>query len=176
MPSMGVSPLAGVLDAVAGSAGAAPVGVPDLEQAHTYDCGPTALRSAFRYFGVTASVPQASRSEGIAPEAILDAATAAGLRAELREGMTSAELPAVLDGRTVAILSVQALRHPQRGWDHGHYIVADSAASGKANAVWFMDPADGRHHSLPFADLDPRWHDEDHGHRRHGVAVLLSRR
>jgi hypothetical protein len=139
------------------------------------------LQAVLAYFGIAvredklAVAMAATPENGTTPEAIVSAARAQGLDAEVREGLTVDDLQAELDAKRPVILEMQAWTDTPHvdwanDWDDGHYAVL-IAIDG--DDLVFEDPSVlGSRVQLPRRELDARWHDIDFG-RRHVHAAIL---
>jgi hypothetical protein len=162
-------PIARILGTVAPALVSPGIAVPILRQPNAYSCGPTALRAVQRFMGATETGLDASPREGVAPEALVEAAKRSGLSAEYRTGLSVRDLGAALAAGTVPILSYQ---QEGGGWSEGHYApVVKADVSG----VVVMDPGPGRYVRIGADELMPMWHDEDGGKARYRGAVLVGR-
>ena len=94
--------------------------------------------------------------------------------------MTVSELETAISDGKVCIIQIQAYSDDpdhdySTGDEEGHYVVPTSMQDG---TVFFMDPSvpgDARAF-LTVADLAERWHGDEAGANRPGVAVILSGR
>ena len=163
------------------------LGVPIVEQATDYSCGPATLLAVLRYWGKHVRCEQdlygplhTTPKDGTEPDKLAAVARDYGLRAEYRSGATIDELRVALAAGTTVIVDLQAWRDkpiPWRDdWDDGHYIVLVAIAGDR---LYAMDPsADHGFSWLGLGELDERWHDfELHdGQRRNlqHMAVFIS--
>ncbi len=142
--------------------------VPDVRQSTSYSCGAAALQAVLAYWGTSEredrlmSRLRTSPEQGTSPDNILRVAREFGLEAELREGMTIAELESALEAGRTVIVDIQAWRgRPDKSWeetwDDGHYVVL---VGRDASNFYFEDPSLlGSRGFIPKAELPGRWHD-----------------
>lgn len=171
-------------------AGALPL--PLVRQATPYSCGAAAMQSVFLYWGVydggEAGLYErlgTRENDGTDPRGMAAAARAMGLRAELLEGMSVADLRARLAKGETVVLDIQAWGDPgtdptPEDWsdndEDGHYVVL---AGLDAKNAYVMDPSvAGAYGWFPLAELETRWHDyEDRGGtvwRNRGLGIAVS--
>lgn len=147
------------------------LGVPLSRQQTGYSCGPAALRSVLKYFGVWDGPEQqlykivhASVEEGTLPEDLAAGARHFGLSAAVEPLMTIERLRLHLGLGKLVIVQLQAWRDGERKalpwrqiWDDGHYVVLVGLDDGFA---YFMDPStSGAYTYVPLGELMERWHD-----------------
>lgn len=147
------------------------LGVPLSRQQTPYSCGPAALRSVLKYFGVFDGPEQAlykiantSVEEGTLPEDLAAGARHFGLSATVEPLMTLARLRLHLGLGKLVIVQLQAWRDaaskplPWREvWEDGHYVVLVGLDDEFA---YFMDPStSGAYTYVPLRELVERWHD-----------------
>lgn len=163
------------------------LGVPAVEQATDYSCGPATLTAVLRYWKRPVACEQelyqplhTSPKDGTEPFMLEKVARERGLNAEYRVGATVDELRAALAAGTTVILDLQAWRDTRRpwadDWDDGHYVVLVAIAGDR---VYAMDPsADDGFSWLTLGELGERWHDFElrDGQRRNlqHMAVFIS--
>jgi hypothetical protein len=142
--------------------------VPDVRQSTGYTCGAAALQAVLAYWGTSEredrlvarlrSTPEA----GTHPLDIVRVAREFGLTAELREGLSLADLEAALAAGTTVIVDLQAWREGTdipwaETWEDGHYMVLLSLDNEK---LYFEDPSLlGAHGFIPRDEFLDRWHD-----------------
>ena len=162
--------------------------LPIVGQATDYSCGVASLLSALFYWQVYQghetdlyALLETTPQQGTEPAKIVEGARSFGLKADLREGSTLADLRAALTRGETVIVDFQAW-HEGEGkpdwpnlWDDGHYAVV---AGMDEHYIYLMDPSAGPGYAfVPLAEFEDRWHDfEDrHGprqeHRR--LAIFL---
>ena len=150
--------------------------LPLVRQAAPYSCGAAAMQSVFLYWGVydggetgLYEMLGTRESDGTDPRQMAEAARGMGLRAELLEGMTVADLRARLAKGETVVLDIQAWSEgdptPEDWTDNtedGHYVVL---AGMDALNAYVMDPSiAGAYGWFPLSELATRWHDyEDRG-------------
>jgi predicted double-glycine peptidase len=163
--------------------------VPLIAQTTDYDCGPTALASVLKYWGVfdgkgtdLFGALETTPKDGTDPVHLVRGAAKFGLKAGLATNMTVQDLRDALERGDTVILDVQAWRDEKTkklawkdDWDDGHYVVLAGLDTRKA---YVMDPSThGTYAWLPIRELEERWHDfEDrHGareeYRRLGIVI-----
>jgi hypothetical protein len=156
-------------EAPAGPA-AAFAALPDVRQSTTYSCGASVLQAILLYYGIEEredALMQAARTTeafGTHPEDILRVAREHGLRAELREGLTLADLEAAAARRVPVVVALQAWTDSpgpdfdwSRAWEDGHYVIV--VGLDEAN-VMVEDPSLlGCRGIIPRAEFLERWHD-----------------
>lgn len=163
------------------------LGVPVVEQATDYSCGPATLTAVLRYWQRPVACEQdlyrplhTTPKDGTEPFMLEQVARERGLRAEYRVGATVDELRAALAAGTTVILDLQAWRDTRRpwadDWDDGHYVVLVAIDGDR---VYAMDPsADHGFSWLTLGELAERWHDFEmrDGQRRNlqHMAVFIS--
>lgn len=159
--------------------------VPVVPQTTDFSCGAAALLAVLKYWLGPDGLPTnevalwallgTNPVEGTGPEPIAGVARALGLSAEVKDGMTTADVPALLASGTTALLAVQAWGSDPETYDmtdkDGHWVVLVGADEEQ---VRVMDPSspEGYTH-LDLSDLARRWHDLDAGRPRPGLAVLV---
>jgi predicted double-glycine peptidase len=163
------------------------LGVPVVEQATDYSCGPATLMAVLRYWRKPVACEQdlypalhTTPKDGTEPFMLEKVARDRGLRAEYRIGATVDDLRAALAAGTTVILDLQAWRDKpiawRDDWDDGHYIVLVAIDGDR---VYAMDPsADHGFSWLTVGALEERWHDFEmrDGQRRNlqHMAVFIS--
>ena len=156
----------------AGDPGVVKAPVPIISQASSHSCGAAALMAALVYFGVfdgpeselhgpLAVTPE----QGTHPERIVAVARERGLTADMRTGLTLADVERALAQGAVVILAIQAWPEPshrdagawEARWEDGHYVVAVGLDDRN---VYVMDPSvRGSYGFIPRDELLRRWHD-----------------
>jgi predicted double-glycine peptidase len=156
--------------------------VPDVRQSTGYTCGAAALQGVLAYYGISSREDRlsaemgATPSDGIPPDAIVQAARAHGLAAELRENMTINELAAEIRERRPVIVELQAWADPprtdwERDWDDGHYAIVIAILGDQ---LVFEDPSVlGSRVQLSRFEFEARWHDIDFGRRHIRAGVVF---
>jgi predicted double-glycine peptidase len=149
--------------------------VPNVRQATDYTCGVAALQAVLAYYGIQTREDLLARevgadpNKGVNPPAIVRAARARGLTAELRQGMTLGEIAALVHAGSPVLVALQAWSDNPRSsyredWDNGHYAIIVAVDE---NTVVFEDPSVlGSRAVLSRREFDIRWHDRD-GTRRY---------
>jgi predicted double-glycine peptidase len=142
--------------------------VPDVRQSTGYTCGAAALQAVLAYWGTSeredrlAARLNSSPEAGTHPLEIIRVAREYGLSAELREGLSLADLESALAAGTSVIVDLQAWRERTdvpwtETWDDGHYMVL---LSFDAANLYFEDPSLlGVRGVIPRAEFVERWHD-----------------
>ena len=161
-PRPAASPLsAAVPDALLAS-------VPDVRQSTGYTCGAAALQAVLARWGTSeredrlAARLHSTPEAGTHPADIVRVAREFGLAAELREGLSLADLEAALAAGTSVIVDLQAWRDKTEipwteTWEDGHYMVLLGA---DALNLYFEDPSLlGVRGVIPRAEFVDRWHD-----------------
>jgi predicted double-glycine peptidase len=151
--------------------GQALLSVPDVYQSSRYSCGASALQAVLAYWGIEVHEDTLAKSlgtterYGTSPESILRVAKSYGLRAEMRENLSVANVAAALRMGVPVILDIQAWRddrdaHPSNwdeDWEDGHYVVALGLDSTN---VYVEDPSLlGCRGLIPLKELESRWRD-----------------
>lgn len=144
--------------------------VPAIQQKAGFSCGPAALLSVLRYWGVLVGSEQdlyrrlgSNAKGGTRPKSIAAVARDFGLEAAARQFVTHDELYwAVRRGETV-VLSLQrwGSNLPDKECDDGHFVVLVGVTdtADDSEDVWVMDPYIGALAWMPSSDLLDRWHD-----------------
>jgi len=160
----------------------AELGVPDVSQATDYTCSASALEAVLGYYNtdlpetLLATELGATPKDGAPPDAIVRVARAHGLAAEVREGVTRADLAAELAQRHPVIVDLQAWADKPpaswaNDWEDGHYVVLVAI---EHDTFVFEDPSvAGSRSFLSAGELDARWHDEDANRRHDHTAILF---
>jgi len=158
------------------------LGVPVVEQATDYSCGPATLLAVLRYWGKKVACEQdlyaplhTTAKDGTEPDKLAEVARAHGLRAEYRVGASVGDLRAALAAGTTVILDLQAWRDKpiawRDDWDDGHYIVLVAI---EGDRLYAMDPsADHGFSWLGLGEFEERWHDfELHDGQRRNLSHM----
>ncbi|MBI4871983.1 MAG: C39 family peptidase [Candidatus Riflebacteria bacterium] len=162
-------------------------GVPDVRQMNSSSCGAAAVQAVVcAFFGDAEGEADywellgSSMKEGTHPKAIVKGLRKLELGAQMREGMTLAELRHHLDAGRLVILDFQAWGEPagkdySKEWEDGHYGVA---VGYNDDVVFIEDPS--MHGSVGYlsnGELEKRWHDyeTEDGRRReyHHLAIVV---
>ena len=142
--------------------------VPDVRQSTGYTCGAAALQAVLARWGMferedrLAARLKSTPEAGTHPLEIVRVAREFGLSAELREGLTLADLGSALASGTSVIVDLQAWRDRTdlpwtETWDDGHYMVLLSLDAAN---LYFEDPSLlGVRGFIPRAEFVDRWHD-----------------
>jgi predicted double-glycine peptidase len=160
--------------------------LPDVRQHTVYACGEAALQAVLAYYGVDVRGDTLMADLGTDERVgtrwweIVRVAEEHGLDAEVRVGMTEADLAAMVDAGVPVMLAIQAWADPPpdaAGWasrtEDGHYVVA---VGRDAARFYFEDPAMFGVGYIAAADLDVRWHDFDEfGHRLEHFGLAFRR-
>lgn len=162
--------------------------VPIVPQTTDFSCGAAALLGVLKFWLGPSNLPTDEAGlwgllgtnpvEGTGPEPIAGVARALGLSADVRDGLTVRDVPALLGSGATAICAVQAWGEDPTEYDKtekdGHWVVLVGADEEQAR---FMDPSnpDGYTH-MDLSDLARRWHDLDAGRSRPGLAVVVQGR
>lgn len=159
--------------------------LPDVQQTTDYTCGPSALQAVLAYFGADhreaelAAEMGATPKDGVPPEAIVRAARAHGLSAELRENLQIADLAQAVRRGIPVLVALQAwpdapIADYSQAWNDGHYVVVLSV---ERDRLIFEDPSLlGSRGVLSPRDFDRRWHDQDGPLRRQRLGILIAGR
>jgi predicted double-glycine peptidase len=159
--------------------------LPDVRQSTGWTCSAAALQAVLAYYGIEEREDRLARAlgatpeNGAPPEAIVRVARAHGLRAELREGMTVAELARAVAAGAPVLLAIQAwperrTRSWRELWDDGHYVIVVAVESDR---VVVEDPSLlGSRGVLGRAELEERWHDTDGKRRYLRLGILFGGR
>jgi len=142
--------------------------VPDVRQSSGYTCGAAALQAVLARWGTSeredrlAARLHSTPEAGTHPADIVRVAREFGLAAELRDGLSLADLEAALAAGTSVIVDLQAWRDKTEipwteTWEDGHYMVLLGA---DALNLYFEDPSLlGVRGVIPRAEFVDRWHD-----------------
>jgi predicted double-glycine peptidase len=142
--------------------------VPDVRQSTGYTCGAAALQAVLARWGTSeredrlAARLHSTPEAGTHPAEIVRVAKEFGLSAELRDGLSLADLEAALAAGTSVIVDLQAWRDRTdvpwtETWDDGHYMVLLGV---DASSLYFEDPSLlGVRGVIPRAEFVDRWHD-----------------
>lgn len=150
--------------------------VPDVRQSTNYTCGAAALQSVLAYWGIEyredrlveklGSTPDA----GTPPQAIMKLSRELGLKAQLKEQLSLADLESYVKSGVPVIVACQAWRDEDsaewsKEWQCGHYMVVIGIDPEK---VYFEDPSLlGSRGYIGREEFLKRWHDVDGGGRRY---------
>jgi uncharacterized protein len=153
------------------TAGYSLLSVPDVYQSNQYSCGASALQAVLAYWGIEAHEDTLLKSlgttekYGTSPESILRVAKSYGLRADIRENLSVANIISALGKGVPAILDIQAWRDDADGhrgdwggdWEDGHYVIALGIDNTN---LYVEDPSLlGCRGFIPLKELDSRWRD-----------------
>lgn len=153
-----------------GCAGQAELRLPDVRQTSDYTCSASALQAVLLYYGEEQGEPELARelgatpADGAPPEAIVRVARAHGLQAELREGLSVADLQAAVRRGIPVIVALQAwpsapVTDYRGDWEDGHYVVVIAV---ERDRLIFEDPSLlGSRGVLSRREFEDRWHDQD---------------
>jgi uncharacterized protein len=145
--------------------------VPDVYQSSQYSCGASVLQAVLAYWGIEVHEDTLVKSlgtterYGTSPESILQAAKSYGLRAEIRENLSVADVVSSLADGVPAILDIQAWRDDadmngknwETDWEDGHYVIA--IGYDQTN-IYVEDPSLlGCRGFIPLKELESRWRD-----------------
>ncbi len=142
--------------------------VPDVRQSTGYTCGAAALQAVLARWGTSeredrlAARLHSTPEAGTHPAEIVRVAKEFGLSAELRDGLSLADLEAALAAGTSVIVDLQAWRDGTdtpwtETWEDGHYMVLLGV---DASNLYFEDPSLlGVRGVIPRAEFVDRWHD-----------------
>jgi len=163
-----------------GRGGEIAVRVPDTDQATDYTCGPASLRGALLAFGVgveeddLAAKAQTSASGGTSVNGLKAAAEAAGVEAEIVEGMTVDDLVGHLAEGCVVLACIQAGDDVEEH-DSSHWVVPCAVTDmNDVTVVEAMDPSvEGARSVAAVPEWEQRWHCIDMGERIEGLALVL---
>ncbi len=156
--------------------------VPDVRQATDYTCGVSALQAVLAYYGIEAREDRLARElgadpdKGVNPPAIVKAAQARGLTAELRQGMTIREIAELVHEGSPVLVALQAWSDKPRSsyrddWDDGHYAIIIAVNHDK---VVFEDPSVfGSRAVLSRQEFEDRWHDTDGTQRYVRMGIIF---
>jgi hypothetical protein len=121
----------------------------------------------------------ADPNKGVNPPAIVRAARARGLTAELRQGMTVREIAGIVRAGSPVLVALQAWSDKPRSsyredWDDGHYAIIVAVDQ---DAVVFEDPSVlGSRAVLSRREFEDRWHDTDGTHRYVRMGIVFTGR
>jgi predicted double-glycine peptidase len=144
--------------------------VPNVRQATDYTCGVAALQAVLAYYGMQTREDLLARevgadpNKGVNPSAIVRAARARGLTAEMRQGMTIREIAEIVHAGSPVLVALQAWSAKPRSryredWDNGHYAIIVAVDQ---DTVVFEDPSVlGSRAVLSRREFQDRWHDTD---------------
>ena len=163
---------------------------PELRQTYNYDCGVTSLQQVLCYYGIeiresvileeAKEIDAGICDKGMKLLAVKEYAEKKGLKAEIKENLTPAELITYIDNKFPVIVLLQAWRDEQspKNWSDdyldGHYVVAIGYTKEK---IIFEDPSSFNRTFLSFEELAERWHDssdDDETKRIYGVGIIIS--
>ncbi len=163
------------------------LGVPAVEQATDYSCGPATLTAVLRYWKRPVACEQdlyqplhTTPKDGTEPYMLEKVARERGLEAEYRIGASVDDLRRALAAGTTVILDLQAWRDTKKpwsdDWDDGHSVVLVAIDGDR---LYAMDPSADRGFSwMTLDELAQRWHDFEmrDGQRRNlqHMAVFVS--
>ncbi len=159
--------------------------VPNVRQATAYTCGVAALQGVLAYYGMQTREDRLAREvgadpdKGVNPPAIVRAARARGLTAELREGMTVREIAEIVRTGSPVLVALQAWSDKPRSsyredWDDGHYAIIVAV---NQDVVVFEDPSVlGSRAVLSRREFEDRWHDTDGTRRYVRMGIIFSGR
>jgi len=150
--------------------------IPDVIQTNNYSCGVGVVQAVLARHGVWGYQDELARALGTSPEEgthparIVAYLHERGLEAELREGLTLADLRRFVDEGALAIVDFQAWNGGAgvdyaKEWEDGHYALL----VGYGKDVFFLEDPSllGTVGWVGAADLDARWHDyESEGGKR----------
>jgi predicted double-glycine peptidase len=144
--------------------------VPEVRQAADYTCGVAALQAVLAYYGIEVREDHLARElhadpqKGVNPPAIVRAAQARGLTAQLRRGMTIEDIARAVRSGSPVLVALQAwadkpgTRYAD-DWDDGHYAVVVAV---EPSTIVFEDPSVlGSRAVLSHRAFEERWHDTD---------------
>jgi len=142
-------------------------GVPDVIQSNSWSCGVGAVQAVMTYYGqwgyqdTYAKELGTSEDQGTHPARMTEFFNKRGLRAELREGLTVAELRRFVDQGVPVIVDFQAWGKPgtdyRQAWEEGHYCVV---VGYDRRGFYLEDPSLlGTLGFLEYADFERRWRD-----------------
>lgn len=159
--------------------------LPDVRQTTDYTCSASALQAVLLYYGEEEGEPELARElgatpqDGAPPEAIVRVAQAHGLKAEIREGLSIADLRAAVRRGIPVIVALQAWPNApvtdyRSDWDDGHYIVVIAV---ERDRLIFEDPTLlGSRGVLSHREFADRWHDQDGRKRWQRTGIFISGR
>jgi hypothetical protein len=144
--------------------------VPDVRQDTDYSCGASALQAVLAYWGVDvreSALVKALRSDpknGTRPEEIIRVARNYGLRAEMREEISIADLRQAWQNEIPVIVDIQAWPdNPktkpiwENDWEDGHYVVVIGIDDRN---IYVEDPSLlGSRGVISQVEFLKRWHD-----------------
>jgi predicted double-glycine peptidase len=147
-------------------------GVPDVRQSTDYSCGAAALQAVLSYWGIDKregelmAALKTTPRQGTHPLDIVRVVRELGLKAELREGLTLADLEGALRRGIPPIVDLQAwtVGNPSRAgfawaddWEDGHYVVLIGLDGQR---LIFEDPSLlGTRGVIGRDEFFARWHD-----------------
>lgn len=144
--------------------------IPIVNQQHSYDCGPAALNSIAKFFGVEKEqddlikMCRAGKIKGTHPEDLVNCAEQLGLQSLLIPNMKLNELLRHIAKKRPVICAIQAWgdKKQYHKLKNGHYVVAMGFDPEK-EIIYFQDPSmdAGFRGHLSFDEFLNRWHDEE---------------
>lgn len=143
--------------------------VPDVIQRTDYTCGPACLRATLEMYGLgspdemaIAKIAKTTSADGTTPENLAEAARYYGLEAQVRQGMSIADLSQYVHAGVAVIVDYQAWRDAPSNtpwathWGDGHYSVVMDV---DRTFVTLQDPwIIGRCEKIPHHEFLERWH------------------
>jgi predicted double-glycine peptidase len=156
--------------------------LPDVRQGTPYTCGASALQAVLAYYGqearedVLARELGATPEDGAPPQAIVSAARARGLSAELREHLSIQDLARYVAEKRPVVVAIQAWpdRPQQRyrdDWEDGHYVIVVGVTRER---IIVEDPSVlGSRGWLGHGEFLERWHDEDKGVKSTRLGIVF---
>lgn len=142
-------------------------GVPDVIQSNSWSCGPGAVQAVLTYYGIWGYQDDfgkalgTSEDQGTHPARMTAYFKTWGLAAELREGLTTADLRRYVDQGVPVIVDFQAWgdkpKDYAKEWEDGHYCVV---VGYDRQGLYLEDPSLlGTLGYVTTADFERRWHD-----------------
>jgi hypothetical protein len=145
-------------------------GVPDVRQSTSFSCGASVLQAVLAYWGIEVredvlmKACGTTEKDGTPPAAILRVARSYGLKAEMKEGCSLADLEAALARGVPAIVDIQAWAETSgpgfswsSDWEDGHYVVVLGLDRER---LYVEDPSLlGGRGVIPLPEFEARWHD-----------------
>lgn len=145
------------------------IDIPRVYQEAGYSCGAAALLAVLRYNGIAIENEQdlygklkTTPKQGTAPQEIVRVANEYGLQANFRTDVTLDDITDAANEGVPVLLDIQAWEEepeePDQHIEDGHYVVLMGVADDE---IHYMDPSSGEYESMPFDELQQRWHDVD---------------
>ncbi len=149
---------------------------PNTRQSYVYSCGPGAVQAVMAYYGRDFRESQlidllkTDKNDGTTVKYIVNFLDSQGLKVDVKEHMTKADLFSYIDRGIPVIALIQAWgkeadfnNHYADLWDDGHFVVVIGYT--RKNIIC-SDPALFKNGYIPIAEFMDRWHDYDEGNTK----------